>query len=86
MRRGDRLGDTAGDQLAQHRVQPADYLGAGAAQVAITLGPDLQYRCVIIGLDLRDVGRPQRATATGRASGVRTHSTWAPSWTRPSST
>jgi hypothetical protein len=35
--RGDRLGDAAGDQFAQHRVQPAHHLGAGAAQVPVAL-------------------------------------------------
>jgi hypothetical protein len=34
---GDRLGDAAGNQLAQHGVQPADDLGAGAAQVPAAL-------------------------------------------------
>jgi len=57
---GDRLGDAAGDQLAQHGVQPADDLGAGPAQVPVALGPDLQYRGVIIGPGLPDPGRAQR--------------------------
>jgi hypothetical protein len=39
---GDRLADAARNQLAQHRVQPTDHLGAGAAQaaglVALTYG------------------------------------------------
>ena len=39
---GDGLGYAAGDQLAQHRVQPAHDLGAGAAQVTVALGPYLQ--------------------------------------------
>ena len=58
--RGDRLGDPAGDQLAQHRMQPADHLGAGPAQVTVPFGPDLQHRRVIIGPDLPDTGRAQR--------------------------
>ena len=60
---GDRLGDTTGDQLAQHGVQPADDLGAAAAQVPVPLGPDLQHRRVIIGPDLADAGRPQRGNS-----------------------
>jgi hypothetical protein len=51
-------GDTAGNQFAQHRVQPADHLGA--AQVTVALGTDLQQRRVIIGPDLPHAGRPQR--------------------------
>ncbi len=39
---GDRLADAARNQLVQHRVQPTDHLGAGAAQaagvVALTYG------------------------------------------------
>ena len=54
--RRDRLGHAAGDQLAQHRVQPADDLGAGPAQVTVALGPDLQHRRVIIGPHLLDTG------------------------------
>jgi hypothetical protein len=53
---GDRLGDTAGDQLAQHRMQPADHLGPAAAQVTVPFGPDLQHRRVIIGPHLPDTG------------------------------
>ena len=57
---GDRLGDTTGDQLAQHRMQSAGDLGAAAAQVPVALGPDLQHRRVIIGPDVPNAGRPQR--------------------------
>jgi hypothetical protein len=57
---GDHLGHTTGDQLAQHRMQPADDLGAGAAQVTVPFGPDLQHRRVIIGPHPPDTGRPQR--------------------------
>jgi hypothetical protein len=39
--RVDRPADPAGDQVAQHRVQPAHDLGAGPAQVTVTLGPYL---------------------------------------------
>ena len=41
-------------------MQPADDLGAAAAQVPVALGPDLQHRRVIIGPDLPHAGRPQR--------------------------
>ena len=34
---GDRLGHAAGDQLAQHRMQPAGDLGPGPAQVPVPL-------------------------------------------------
>ena len=57
---GDPLGDAAGDQLAQHRVQPAGHLGPGAAQVPVALGPHFQYRCVIIGCHLAAGRRAQR--------------------------
>jgi hypothetical protein len=57
---GDLLGDAAWDQLAQHRVQPAGDLGPGAAQVAVALGPHLQHRRVIVGLDLAAGRRAQR--------------------------
>jgi hypothetical protein len=57
---GDRLGDAAGNQLAQHRMQSAHDLGTAAAQVPVALGPDLQHRRVIIGPDLPDAGRAQR--------------------------
>jgi hypothetical protein len=40
-----------GEQLAQHGVQPAHYLGAGPAQIPVPLGPRLQHRRVIIRLD-----------------------------------
>jgi hypothetical protein len=58
--RGDRLADAAQDQLAQHGVQPADELGAGPAEVTVTLGPHLQHRRVIIRPDLSDTSRAQR--------------------------
>jgi len=57
---GDRLGDAAGDQLAEHGVQPAGGLVAQTGQVAVALGRYLQHRRVIIGPDLPDAGRPQR--------------------------
>jgi hypothetical protein len=57
---GDLPGDAAGHQLAQHLVQPAGDLGAGAAQVAVALGPQLEHRRVIITLGLPAAGRAQR--------------------------
>jgi hypothetical protein len=57
---GDLFGDAAGDQLAQHGVQPAGDLGAGAAQVPVALGPHLQHRRMIIGMHLAAGGRTQR--------------------------
>ena len=65
---GDLLGDAAWDQLAQHRVQSAGDLGPGAAEVAVALGPHLQHRRVIVGLDLAAGGERSAATATDRAS------------------
>ncbi len=59
-RRGDRLRDPAGDQLAQHRMQPAHHLGTGPAQVTVPFGPHLQHRRVIIGHGLPDTRRAQR--------------------------
>ena len=58
--RVDRPADAAGDQVTQHRVQPAHHLGTGPAQVTVALGPHLQHRRVIIGPDLGDAGRSQR--------------------------
>ena len=55
----DLLRSTAGDQLAQHRVQ-ADDLGAAAGQVTPPLGPDLEHRRVVIGPGFADAGRAQR--------------------------
>ena len=62
---GDLLGDAAGHQLAQHRVQPAGDLGPGAAQVPVALGPHLQHRRVIAGLDLAPGRRAQRRDGDG---------------------
>jgi hypothetical protein len=41
----DRLRDAAGDELAQHRVEPARHLGPGAAQIPLAHGPHVQDRC-----------------------------------------
>src|SRR5215467_14580049 len=57
---GDLPGDAAGEQLAQHLVQPAGYLGARPAQVLIPLGPDLEDRGVIVTPGLPDPGGAQR--------------------------
>ncbi len=56
----DLLRDAAGDQLAEHRVEPADDLGAGAGQVPAALGLDSQHLRVVIGPGLPDAGRAQR--------------------------
>jgi hypothetical protein len=53
-------GHAAGDQFAQHGVEPADDLSPGAAQVAVPLGPYLQHRCVVIGPGLPHARRAQR--------------------------
>lgn len=58
--RGDLLADAAGDQLAQHLVQPAGHLGAGLAQVPVALGPHLEHCRVIILSHLPDTRRAQR--------------------------
>ena len=52
--------EAAGDQLAQHGVQPAGDLGPGPAQVPVPLGPYLQHRRVVIGPDRPAGGRAQR--------------------------
>ena len=57
---GDRLGNAARNQLAQHRVQPAGHLSAGTAQVLVAFGPHLQHRGVVIAPGLADIGRAQR--------------------------
>jgi hypothetical protein len=59
-RRGDRSGDPAGDQIAQHRMQPAHHLGTAPVQVTVAFGPHLQHRRVIIGHGLPDTRRAQR--------------------------
>jgi len=57
---GDLLADAAGDQLAQHLVQPAGHLGAGLAQVPVALGPHLKHCRVIISPGFPDLGGAQR--------------------------
>jgi hypothetical protein len=57
---GDLLGHAAGDQLAQHRVEPARDLVLGPAQVPVPPGPHLQHRGVIIGADLAPGPAAQR--------------------------
>jgi hypothetical protein len=56
---GDLSRDAAGDQLAQHLVQPAGYLGPGAAQVLVALGSDLEDCHVIITPARRPVAWPR---------------------------
>jgi len=62
------FGLAAGDRFARDRVQAADHLGAGLAQIPVMLGPYLQNRGVIIGPDFPDAGRAQRGHGTDRAS------------------
>ena len=50
----------AGDQVAEHGVQPAGDLVAGPGQVAVPLSPHLQYRPVVIGDHLAADRGPQR--------------------------
>ena len=57
---GDLLGHAAGNQLAQHRMEPARDLVLGPAQVPVPPGPHLQHRGVIIGADLAPGPRAQR--------------------------
>src|SRR5260370_10105366 len=45
---GDLFADATGEQVAQHRVEPAGDLVAGPRQVAVPLGPYLQHRPVIL--------------------------------------
>jgi hypothetical protein len=66
--RGDALVGAAGDQVAEHRVQPAHDLVAGPAQVAVPLGPDLQHGRVVIGPTAGQAADRSAATATERAS------------------
>ena len=54
------LRDAAGDQVAQHRMQPAGDLVAGPGQVPVPLGPHLQHRGVILGAHLAPGRGPQR--------------------------
>jgi hypothetical protein len=57
---GDFLPHAAGDQLAQHRVQPAGNLVTGPGQVPVPPGPHLQHGRVIAGPDLAAASRAQR--------------------------
>ena len=72
---GDLLGDAAGDQAAQHRVQAAGDLRAAAGQVTPALGPDLQHRRVVIGPGLTDTGRAQRGHRDHEGSAAFPHPT-----------
>ena len=71
MSRGDLLLHATGDQLAQHRVQPAGDLIARPGQVPVPLGPHLQDRAVVIGPHLAAAVPAQRGDRrpTGRRSG-----------------
>jgi hypothetical protein len=48
----DLVGNTASDQVAQHRVQSTGDLSAGARQVAVTARPQLHHRGVVLAADL----------------------------------
>lgn len=50
----------AGDQVAQHGVQAAGHLGPQGAQVPTPLGPQLQYRGVVLGCHRAHVFGAQR--------------------------
>ena len=64
----DLAGDPAGDELAQHRVQPAGDPGAVPGQVTVTLRPHLHHLGVILGAHLRHRRRAQRRD--GHRTGV----------------
>jgi hypothetical protein len=50
----------AGDQVAEHGVQPAGDLVTQPGQVPVTLGPHLQHRRVVLGGHLAAGPGPQR--------------------------
>ena len=52
--RADLTGDAAGNEIAQHRVQPAGDPVVRAGQVAVTLRPHLHHRRVILDADTRN--------------------------------
>ncbi len=56
----DLVRDAAGDQVAQHGVQPAGHLCAGAGQVPVASRPQLHHRRVILDADLLRRRCPQR--------------------------
>jgi hypothetical protein len=57
---GDLLVVAAGDQVAEHGVEPAGDLVAGPGQVPVPLGPHLQHHRVVIGGHLPDSPGAQR--------------------------
>ena len=56
----DLTGDAASDEVAQHGVQPAGDPGVLAGEVAVTLGPHLHHRRVILGLHHTQISAAQR--------------------------
>ena len=52
-------GDATGDEVAEHRVQPAGDPVVVPRQVAVTLRPHLHHRGVILGANLGDRSRTQ---------------------------
>ena len=75
----DLVGDAAGDEVAQHRVQPAGDLGAGARQVPVTSRPQLHHRGVILDADLASATATaaRRWRPTARRGG---RSCWSTRW------
>jgi hypothetical protein len=57
---GDLLRVAAGDQIAEHGVQPAGDLIAEPGRVAVPFGPHLQHRRVVLGGHLAAGPGPQR--------------------------
>ena len=65
-REGDLLGGAAGDEVAEHGVQPAGDLVTQPGQVAVPLGPYLQHRRVVLGGYLAAGPGPQRRDRHGQ--------------------
>jgi hypothetical protein len=80
---GDLLGDPAGDELAEHRMQPPSHLCPRPAKVAVVLGPHLEDRGVIARPDLPPGARAKRRDG-GRAGVVGVVFVGVPGATRPS--
>ena len=57
---GDLASEAAGDQLTQHRVQPARDLVAGPGQITVPLGQDLEHGGVAVSGHLPRGPGPQR--------------------------
>jgi hypothetical protein len=63
---GDLLGDAAGNQVAEHGVQPAGDLVTQPGQVPVTLSPHLQHCRVVLGGHLAAGPGPQRRDRHGQ--------------------